>query len=84
MTTLKEMVEACKHVAGLQRQSLNHLVSGAGDELFAAAATLTRDGELRERLARLVETWRTRVEAGSDAATWFMAADELSAILTKD
>ena len=51
------------------------------ENLFGALRLLTRDGKLRERLEGLVEQWRSRVEAGSDAATWFMAADDLEAAL---
>lgn len=46
-----------------------------------AASQLKRDGELRERLEKLAEEWRNRVDGGSDAATWFMAADEIEALL---
>lgn len=38
------------------------------------------DGEVVRLLARLdelISAWRNRVEDGSDAATWYMAADEL-------
>ena len=56
-------------------------ISGWSEPLVVAASQLKRDGELRERLAKLVEEWRNRVEGGSDAATWFMAADEIEALL---
>ena len=61
MSTRAEQVEACKLVS--EGDAFIHWDNDVRDNVASAAATLTRDGELRERLEKLVEEWRNREEA---------------------
>lgn len=54
MSTRAEQVEACRYAAAMSMVGPLWI----DDRLSAAAATLTRDGELRERLAKLCATAR--------------------------
>jgi len=88
MTTRAEMVEACVEHAfdvwwiktasdGLLHGSATYIATRQGFAAGYAAATLTRDGELRERLAEFAKKmWRDR-----EARGW---ADELSALLKEE
>lgn len=65
MSTRAEQVEACERAAmewlppiGVHFDA--EWVNLISSRIAAAAATLTRDGELRERLKKLVEEWRDK------------------------
>lgn len=58
-------------------------ISIAGFSVLGWALESRRRRRTGDSLAALVNEWRNRVEPGSDAATWYMAADEIEALLEK-
>lgn len=56
--TNEQAIEACQHLASMQKSALINFVPEAGSELAHAAKLLTRDGKLREMMEKLIAAWK--------------------------